>query len=104
MELNSIVIVSLHEPKERVWGQLLGLTQAGITVHGIDMNSFDDFVRQLRNPEEGSVGLATIFYPMHRVERIALDEPAGELPSLAQTFQRQVGRSLDDYLAGLAND
>ncbi|MFQ5695257.1 MAG: hypothetical protein ACE5HB_04645, partial [Terriglobia bacterium] len=71
------------------------------TVRGIDLNSFDDFLRQVKNPEEESVGLATIFYPMLRVERIALDEPKGSIPSLAQMFERQVGLSLPDYLASL---
>ncbi|MBI4466282.1 MAG: hypothetical protein HY656_02490 [Acidobacteria bacterium] len=101
MELNAIVIVSLHDPKERVWGQLLSLTEAGVTVRGIDLNSFDDFVRQVKSPDEGVVGLATIFYPMQRVERIALDEPKGSIPSLSQTFERQVGRSVAEYLAAL---
>ena len=98
MELNSIVIVSLHDPKEKIWGQLVALTQAGITVRGIDVNSFDDFIQQVKNPEEAQVGLATIFYPMQRVERIALDEAKGSIPSLAQTFQRQVGKRLREYL------
>lgn len=99
MQLNSIVIVSLLEPKERIWGQLIAFDPAGITLRGIDLNSFDDFIRQVRSPEEGQVGLATIFYPMRRVERIALDEPKGEIPSLSQTFERQVGCSLVEYLA-----
>lgn len=102
MDLNSIVIVSLHDPKEKIWGQLVALTQAGVTVCGIDLNSFNDFIRQVLNPEGAQVGLATIFYPMHRVERIALDEPKGEIPSLSQTFQEKVGITLVDYLAGLA--
>jgi len=98
MELNSIVIVSLHDPKEKIWGQLMAMNQAGLTVRGIDVNSFDDFVRQVKSPEEAQVGLATIFYPMHRVERIALDEAKGSIPSLAQTFERHVGRRLREYL------
>jgi hypothetical protein len=101
MELNAIVIVSLHDPKERIWGQLLSLTEAGVTVRGIDLNSFDDFVRQVKQPEEGQVGLATIFYPMRRIERIALDEAQGSIPSLSQTFERKVGRSVVEYLAAL---
>ena len=101
MELNSIIIVSLHDPKERIWGQLLALNQAGITVRGIDLNSFDDFVHQVKDAERDLVGLATIFYPMHRVERIALDESKGDIPSLAQTFELKVGRSVLDYLAAL---
>jgi hypothetical protein len=98
MELKSIVVVSLHDPKEKIWGELLALDQAGITVRGIDVNSFDDFVQQVRNPEEAQIGLATIFYPMHRVERIALDEAKGSIPSLAQSFERHVGKRLRAYL------
>ncbi len=98
MRINSLVVVSLSDPKERIWGQLLALSEAGITVRGIDINSYDDFLRQLRTPEEEPVGFATIFYPMRRVERIALDEPQGRIPSLAQMFERQVGRTLQDYL------
>lgn len=98
MELYSMVVVSLHDPKERIWGQLLAINQAGITVRGIDLNSFDDFIRQVKNPDEEPVRLATLFYPMLRVERIALDEPQGAIPSLAQTFERQVGRSVFKYL------
>ena len=98
MEIDSIVIVSLHSPKEKFWGRLLSLTQAGATLQGIDLNSFDDWVRQVLDAEPGVVTLATIFYPMHRVERIAQDEPHGEIPSLAQRFSNRVGISLLDYL------
>ena len=101
MELNSLVIVSLHDPKERIWGQLLVLNQAGITIRGIDLNSFDDFIRQVKDPEESLVGLATIFYPMHRVERIALDESKGDIPSLSETFEQKVGQTVLEYLAGI---
>ena len=58
-------------------------------------------MRQVKTAEEGLVGLATIFYPMQRIERIALDEPRGTIPSLSQTFERQVGRSVVEYLAAL---
>ena len=32
-------------------------------------------------------------------ERIALDEPSGSIPSLAEVFQQKARRSLHDYLA-----
>ncbi len=99
MEPHSIVVVSLHGPKEKVWGELLAIHPAGITVRGIDLNSFDDFIRQVMHPEGDRVGLPTLFFPMARVERIALDEPSGSIPSLAGMFERKVGRSLADYLA-----
>ncbi len=99
VELHSIVIVSLHSPKEKLWGELLALHPAGVTLRGIDLNSFDDFIRQVLHPEGERIGLPTLFFPMARVERIALDEPSGSIPSLAEGFERKVGRSLLDYLA-----
>ena len=50
MEIDSIVIVSLHSPKEKIWGRLHSLTPAGVTIQGIDLNAFDDWVRQIRTP------------------------------------------------------
>ena len=99
MDLHSIVIVSLHSPREKVWGELVALNPAGVTVRGIDLNSFDDFVRQVLHPEGERVGLPTAFFPMQRIERVALDEPSGSIPSLGDVFEQKVGRSLKDYLA-----
>jgi hypothetical protein len=98
VELNQIVVVSLQTPREKVWGELLALHPAGVTVRGIDLNSFDDFVRQVLHPDPDRVGLPTMFFPMHRVERISLDEPSGSIPSMADLFEQKVGRSLKDYL------
>jgi len=98
MEINNIVIVSLVSPKEKVWGQLLLLETKGITLRGIVLDSFDDFVQQIVNQEETTVGMTTVFYPMHRVERIAADEPSGSIPSLAERFQRKVGLTIQEYL------
>jgi len=102
MEVHSIVVVSLHSPKERLWGELLEVNASGITVRGIDLNSFDDFVRQVLDPEGERIGLPTLFFPMTRVERIALDEARGAIPSMAELFERKVGRSLVDYLSMFA--
>jgi hypothetical protein len=99
MDPHSIVVVSLHTPKEKVWGELLAIHPAGITMRGVDLNSFDHFIRQINEPEGERVGLPTIFFPMNRVERISLDEPSGAIPSMAELFSRKVGRSLADYLA-----
>jgi len=98
MELNSIVIVSLGSPKEKIWGQLLELDARGVTVRGIELNSFDDFVRQIVAREECSVGMTEVFYHMHRVERVALDESSGSIPSLSERFRSLVGLSIQEYL------
>jgi hypothetical protein len=102
MEPHSIVVLSLHSPKERLWGELVDISNAGVTVRGIDLGSFDDFVRQVLHPEGDRIGLPTLFFPMLRIERIALDEARGSVPSMADTFERKVGRTLADYLAQFA--
>ena len=98
MQINSIVIISLMNPKEKVWGQLLRLESHGVTVRGLELASFDDFVSQIVNQEETTVGMATVFYPMQRVERIAMDEPSGSIPSLAERFHHKVGLTIQEYL------
>jgi hypothetical protein len=102
MNPNSIVIISLHSPKEKVWGILLDINPSGVTTRGIDLNSFDHFVRQVNEPDGERVGLPTVFFPMVRVERISLDEPSGSIPSMGDIFQRKLGRSLTEYLAQFA--
>jgi len=44
------------------------------------------------------VGMAVVFYPMHRLERIAVDEPSGTIPSLADRFRQKVGLTIQEYL------
>ena len=98
MEVNSIVIVSLISPKEKMWGQILLLEPKGVTVRGIELDSFDDFIRQILQQEDTAVGLNTVFFPMHRVERIMVDEPSGSIPSLAQRFHSKVGLTIQEFL------
>ena len=102
MDIHSIIVVSLHTPKEKIWGELMAINQAGITIRGIDLNSFDHFVRAINEPDGERVGFPTLFFPMNRVERITLDESSGAIPSMAELFNRKIGRSLTDYLAQFA--
>ena len=102
MDPHSVVVVSLHSPKERVWGKLIDISNAGVSLRGIDLGGFDDFISQVLHPEGDRIGLPTLFFPMLRVERIALDEARGSIPSLAQVFEKKVGRSLTEYLAEFA--
>ena len=99
MQPHSIVVISLHSPKEKLWGELVDISNAGVTLRGIDLSSFDDFVSQILHPDGDRMGLPTLFFPMQRIERIALDEPHGSIPSLSGRFEQRVGRSLRDYLA-----
>jgi hypothetical protein len=102
MKPDSIVIISLHSPKEKIWGILIDLNTSGVTIRGIDLNSFDHFISQINQLDAERVGLPMVFFPMTRVERISLDEPSGSIPSMAEIFERKIGRSLTDYLAQFA--
>lgn len=102
LDPHSIVVVSLHSPKEKVWGELLDINPSGVTLRGIDLNSFDHFIRQINEPDGERMGLPTVFFPMNRVERISLDEPSGSIPSMNEVFSRKVGKTLADYLAQFA--
>ena len=99
MKIHSVVLVTLHTPRERIWGLLLDLTPAGITVCGIDLTAFEDWLSQMGTDEE--MGLSTVFYPLHRVERVAMDERMGKLPSLHDRFQQKTTKHLIDYLENL---
>jgi hypothetical protein len=96
MKLYSVVLVTLHTPREKIWGLLLDLTPAGVTVCGVDLSAFEDWLSQVGTDEE--MGLSTLFYPLHRVERLAMDEPMGKLPSLHDRFQQKTTKQLIDYL------
>ncbi len=84
-----MVLVTLREPREKFWGAVLEITAAGVGVSGINLTAFDDFTSQLRDGEPVSPGV--VFFPMHRVERIELDQANGEIPSLRQKFLAKCG-------------
>lgn len=85
----AIVIATLGNPREKFWGAILSLAPEGLSIHGIELASFEDLVSLIREKEPYSLNV--IFFPMHRVERIELDQPNGNIPSLAQRFSGKTG-------------
>jgi len=67
----------LHTPKEKVWGLLMSINTAGVTIRGLDLAAFDDWMRQEARKQETMIGLTTLFYPSSRLERLELDERLG---------------------------
>lgn len=97
-EPGACVIVNLVNPKEKFFGILGSLSAAGITIRAVNLDSFDDWIRQIASDEEPDLGLMTMFFPLFRVERIFLDEPAGAIKSYAQRFEEVVGEPILEYL------
>lgn len=92
----ALVLVTLNSPREKFWGAILELTTAGLGVRGIDLNSFDDFARLVREGEP--ISASAVFFPMHRVERIELDVSSGGIPSLGERFAAKSGRAAASVL------
>jgi len=86
----ALVIVTLTNPREKFWGAILHLSAEGVSLRGVDVSSFDDLASQIKNGEPFTSGV--IFFPMHRVERMELDLPEGNLLSLAQRFAEKTGK------------
>jgi len=98
-DISSLVILNLVNPKEKFFGVLNALSPAGITVRAINLDSFEDWLRQIAREDEPNLGLITMFVPLFRVERIFLDEPSGAIKSFAQRFEEVVGMTLQEYLS-----
>jgi hypothetical protein len=94
---SALVIVNLVNPKEKFFGTLRSLSAAGVTIRAINLDSFEDWIRQIAKGEESEIAMITMFVPLFRVERIFLDEPSGAIPSYAQRFEQVVGTSVLEF-------
>jgi len=99
MEIGSIVIANLQNPKEKIFGKLAAISSSGITVRGMDVNSFNDWMYQYtQNEAKIVITPTTIFFPMHRVVSCYLDEDMGEVPSLSSQFMERTKKQIEDLL------
>lgn len=96
----AIVIVNLVNPKEKFWGVLRSLSPVGLTIRGINLDSFEDWIRQIARDEEEdqTLDLATMFVPLFRLERLFMDEPVGSVKSYSEVFRDVVGQTPQEYL------
>lgn len=93
----ALVLVTLNTPREKFWGAILELVPAGLSVRGIELNSFEDVATMVKAGE--LVTPAAVFFPMHRIERVDLDARNGDIPSLAERFRSKTGHDFAGLLA-----
>ena len=84
-----MVVVTLGNPRDKFWGAILALTAEGLSLCGVELASFDDVIAVLK--DGGPLSPSVVFFPMHRVERIELDLPDGDVRSLSQRFSERTG-------------
>lgn len=87
--LGALVIATLCNPREKFWGMILALASEGLSLSGAELASFEDLTAMVKDGEPFT--LAVVFFPMHRIERVELDLPDGNLPSLSQRFFAKTG-------------
>ena len=87
----ALVVLTLQSPREKLFGAVLSLASFGLVFAGIPLESIDDFIAQLRDGEK--ILPPTLFFPMHRVERIELDQRSGDVPSISERFHNKSGTS-----------
>ena len=92
MEAQQLVVVSAHSPREKFWGVLLELTTAGVTLRGLALDSFEDWLRQFVGDTPRLLGAVTLFLPAHRIERVEIDETSGAVEGYADRFVRLTGQ------------
>ena len=98
LQSGSLVIVHLRDPTEKFWGVLDRIDVVGVQLSGLNVSSFDDWMAQAASGNSPAIGLATMFVPLSRVERVFLDEQVGEVEGYYQRFERQVGVSVEAFL------
>jgi hypothetical protein len=94
----SVVLAYLQNPREKFWGVLLGIDQSGVTMRGIDLRSFEDWLRAHASDGAVEIGPSTTFYPLPRVEKILLDEECDGIPSLDAQCVARTGRGAIELL------
>lgn len=99
MKPGEIVLVNLVGPREKFWGILHETSPAGVTVRGLALDTLDGWMREVAGGGEPSFFPATVFFPLHRVERLFADESLGEMDSYAEKFRAVVGKDVRDYLS-----
>ncbi len=92
METGRLVVVSCSSPREKFWGVLLQLGPVGLTVRGLALDTFEDWLQQHVGDGGDLLGPVTLFLPIHRVERVELDETVGAVEGIGSRFLRVTGR------------
>jgi hypothetical protein len=98
LRVGAFVLVHLVNPREKFWGLLEEKDSAGITVRGLSLDGFDEWLREISRGGPSSLFPATVFFPIHRVERIFADETAGEIVSYADRLRGLTGNDPRSYL------
>src|SRR5262245_47474313 len=98
MKVGDYVLIQLVNPREKFWGILRDRAGSGITLRGLSHAGFDGWLHQIAPRTSVIVLLATVYFALHRLEGIFLDETAEDFVSFAARFQQTVAKGARYYL------
>lgn len=98
MRIDAYVVVYLHSPRERWWGLLRAVSPAGVRLRGLSLDSFEPWARAVARREDAGIAPTSIFFPMHRIERIDEDESTLSVASHADRFREWTGQDVKLHL------
>ena len=100
IEAGALVVANLTNPKEKVWGLLLRIDQVGVVIRGLDLNSVEDWLVQEGRGAAPYLVPSTQFFPIHRVDRIYLDESSAGFDSYGDRYHTRCGKDPREALRG----
>lgn len=95
---NAVVVLYLSDPPGKFWGVLRALDRHGVTVEGVDLRSFDDWIRGAASSELTGRDASVAFFPLSKVSKLLLDRGTDTIPALQDQFRSRVGRSILEFL------
>ena len=69
-----------------------------MTLRGLELDLFEDWARQQRPGSDAELGVATLFVPLHRIEKLFEDARVGSVASYAERFFDIVGSDVRGFL------
>lgn len=94
------VIVHLNNPREKYWGAIFRSSPTGIWLTGVELKTMEEWISGGFGGQASLPGLASTFFPMHRVEKITVDETIMDIPSVAETIILRTGARLEEIFPG----
>ena len=85
----ALVIATLANPREKFWARFFISRRSASACAAL---TFLRSTISSPDPRRRAVYFRSDVFPMHRVERLELDLPEGNIPSLAQRFAQKTGQ------------
>ena len=100
VDVGSLVVLHLANPREKHWGLLLRIDELGVVMRGLDLDSVEDWLAQERAGADRLIAPSTFFVPSHRLVRIDLDESGPVVTGYGDRFRSETGHDVRQALIG----